>query len=114
MQAAYLHVLGDLLNSVGVLLASGVIYIWPSMWYFDPICTYFFAIIVLITTRQTFWQCIEVLLESTPSSVDRDEIESGLGQIEGVDEVHDLHVWQISNDKFAFSVHLGLKNSHRN
>ena len=55
VEAAFLHILGDLLNSVGVIIAATLIYIWPDLWYMDPICTYIFAIIVLWTTRLTFW-----------------------------------------------------------
>lgn len=55
VQAAYLHILGDLLNSFGVVLASTCIYIWPSLWYLDPTCTLFFAVIVMYTTRLTFY-----------------------------------------------------------
>ncbi len=55
LDAAFLHILGDLLNSVGVILAATIIYIYPEYWYADPICTYFFALIVLWTTKTTFW-----------------------------------------------------------
>jgi len=53
MDAATLHVLGDLLSSVGVIIASIFIYFWPSMWIMDPICTYIFAIFVSYTTLPT-------------------------------------------------------------
>ena len=45
-----MHVLGDMLNSIGVILAATIILIWPNLWYIDPICTYFFSIIVFYTT----------------------------------------------------------------
>jgi solute carrier family 30 (zinc transporter), member 2 len=70
VEAAYLHVLGDMLNSVGVIVAATVVYIWPEYWIIDPLCTYFFAIIVLVSTRLTFWSCIKLLLETTPDHVD--------------------------------------------
>jgi len=54
VQAAYLHILGDLLNSFGVVIASALIYWKPHLWYLDPCCTLFFACIVLYTTRLTF------------------------------------------------------------
>ena len=50
VEAAYLHVLGDLMNSIGVIIASRTILIWPNMWYVDPCCTYFFSLIVFYTT----------------------------------------------------------------
>ena len=67
VQAAYLHVLGDMLNSIGVIVAATVILIWPSMWWFDPICTYLFSIIVFSTTFNTFGECIKTFLEGSPT-----------------------------------------------
>ena len=51
VDAATIHILGDLLNSVGVIVAALIVYKWPSLWWVDPLCTYFFAAIVLWTTR---------------------------------------------------------------
>lgn len=66
VDAAYLHVLGDLLNSVGVILAALIIVIFPKMWYMDPICTYMFSIIVMWTTTPIVKNCIQILMEGTP------------------------------------------------
>jgi len=59
VEAAYLHILGDIINSVGVLIASLLIYFSDGrLWYFDPICTYVFGVLVFYTTRITFSYCI--------------------------------------------------------
>ena len=109
VEAAFLHILGDLLNSVGVIIAATIVYIWPEYWYVDPICTYFFALIVLWTTRMTFWQCVVLILETVPAHLDVDKIRERLEMIDGVQEVHDIHVWSLSNDKFSFTCHIILK-----
>ena len=75
----------------------------------DPICTYFFAIIVLWTTRMTFMQCVRLILETTPSHLDVDKIKERLQKIKGVQEVHDIHCWALNNDKFSFTCHIILK-----
>ena len=93
---------------MGVLIASSLIYYDESLWYLDPICTLFFACIVFYTTRITFWQCCEMLMEATPDEFDTREIEKALEHISGVDYVHDLHLWSISSGKFAFAVHIRL------
>lgn len=60
VEAAYLHLLGDVINSLGVLIAAIIIYFTDGrMWYFDPICTYVFGVIVFYTTRITFAHCID-------------------------------------------------------
>ena len=96
MEAAYLHILGDMLNSIGVIIAATIVYFKPEWWYVDPICTYIFALIVLWTTRLTFWNCVKLLLETVPDSADQEEIEQALMEIKGVESVHDIHVWAIS------------------
>ena len=72
IDAAFLHILGDLLNSVGVIIAATIVFFWPSLWMVDPICTYLFAIIVLWTTRSVFWKCVLLILESVPDHIDTD------------------------------------------
>ena len=73
--------LGDLLNSIGVVLASAAIYAWPQLWYLDPICTCFFALIIMWTTRLTFCQMIYMLMEATPPEVDVKEMAKVLGEV---------------------------------
>ena len=86
-----------------------IIYIWPELGFVDPICTYIFAVIVLWTTRLTFWQCVILILETTPAHLDVNKIRDRLSQIEGVSEVHDVHIWSLSNDKYSFTCHITLK-----
>jgi zinc transporter 2 len=109
VEAAYLHILGDVLNSVGVIIASALIYYDERLWFLDPICTLFFACIVFYTTRITFWHCCEILMEVTPDDFEPREVEKALGKIEGVNFVHDLHIWSLSSSKHALIVHLRLK-----
>ena len=111
VQAAYLHVLGDMLNSIGVIISAGIIMIWPSAWYFDPICTYFFSIITIVTTFKTFSSCVSTFLEVTPENMDPEVIKLALEKINGVEEAHDLHLWSISQNKNAFTVHLKLETT---
>ncbi len=70
--SAYLHVLGDCLMSVGVITAAIVINIWPSAKIADPLCTYFFSIIICCTTIPVVRECIYVLLEATPNDFDQE------------------------------------------
>ena len=111
LDAAALHILGDLLNSVGVIFASIIIYVWPDMWYIDPLCTYLFAIIVLWTTRLTFWECVQLILERVPDHIQTRLVRESLLRIEGVQDIHDVHIWALSNDKASFTCHLVLQPS---
>jgi len=106
VQAAYLHVLGDIINSIGVLCAALIITFVPNAWYVDPICTYVFTIIVILTTRITFTHCIRMLMECTPMEISIPTMKKDFVKIEGVNRVHDLHVWSLSDGKNAISAHL--------
>jgi cation diffusion facilitator family transporter len=68
--SAYLHVLGDMLMSVGVIIAAVIIYLAPEWKIADPLCTYLFSVIICFTTTPVFKECIMVLLEGTPASID--------------------------------------------
>ena len=95
-EAAWLHILGDLLNSAGVVIAAVIIMYYPNLWYFDPICTYVFSIITMFTTIPAFHRNIKVMLDLTPDHINTDEIKAQLENIPGVAHVHDLHLWSIS------------------
>ena len=112
IDAAYLHILGDMLNSVGVIIAAVIIKIWQELWYVDPICTYIFAIICIWTTRGNFMQSIKLLLVATPTNIDLDDIKTTLSKLDGIDDVHDLHVWGLTMEKFCLTVHLTVNESH--
>jgi len=116
VEAAYLHILGDVLNSIGVIFAAAVILLFPSLWWLDPVCTYFFSAIVFYTTRLTFMQCINILLEGAPheGELDTDDVLHELRRLEGVAEVHDLHIWALSAGKFCCSVHLKVHETFVN
>ena len=106
MTSAYLHVLGDMLMSIGVIIAAVAIYFKQEWRIVDPICTYLFSVIVCCTTLPVFKDCINVLLEGTPTVVDIESLELDILNLPGVLEIHDLHVWSISVGKYALSAHI--------
>ena len=106
MRAAYIHVFGDIIQSIGVLIASIVITIWPSAKIIDPLLTFVFSVIVLCTTLRIMRDCLVVLMEGTPARVDVQMIKAKLQTIEGVEYVHDLHVWAISIGKNSLTCHI--------
>lgn len=85
--------IGDLFQSIGVIIAAVCIKIWPSAKIVDPICTFVFCFIVLLTTVPIIIDCIKILMESTPANFKLQKMQQELEQIEDVVEVHDLHVW---------------------
>ncbi|CAI5455739.1 unnamed protein product [Caenorhabditis angaria] len=111
VRAAFIHVLGDLLQSIGVLIAALFIYFEPSWVIIDPICTLLFSVIVLCTTIYIMRDALIVLLEGRPSNIDFAKVFSSLEDIEGVRKVHDLRIWCLTMDKIALSVHLEIDSN---
>jgi zinc transporter 2 len=69
LSAAYLHVLGDLIMSIGVILAATVIWFFPTLWWFDPLCTFIFSIMIVFTSLPTIKKCLHVIMEGVPDSI---------------------------------------------
>jgi solute carrier family 30 (zinc transporter), member 2 len=105
LQAAYLHVLGDLAQSVAVLIAGLVIYVQPGWWAVDPICTLAFCALVFYSTLGVLRTSIAVLLQQVPSHLDWNRIFDRIAAVKGVDNVHELHIWSISHNVPTLSVH---------
>ena len=108
IDAAYLHVLGDLLQNLGVILAGAVIWWRPTWQVADPLVTLFFALIVVRTTMGFMGKAVNILLEGAPANVDIVSLKKGLESVEGVGDVHDIHVWELTADRPAMSCHVVL------
>ncbi|KAI8336604.1 cation efflux protein [Chlamydoabsidia padenii] len=106
LQAAALHVIGDLLASLGVLISSIILWIKPEYSFVDPLCTFLFSIIVLCTTFHLVRDSVVVLMEGVPFHMDIHQVETALLELENVVDVHDLHIWTLSPGKTALCVHL--------
>lgn len=103
MRAVYLHILGDLLGSIGVLFSGAIL--WVTHWNpIDPIITLAFTLGIVYSSWKVIADSIKILMESTPEGVDPLAIERDLKAI--ADEVHDLHIWTVASQRIALSVHL--------
>ncbi|KAM0915097.1 hypothetical protein ACQ4PT_011116 [Festuca glaucescens] len=108
VHSAYLHVIGDSIQSVGVMIGGGLIWYKPEWKIIDLICTLIFSVIVLFTTIKMVRNILEVLMESTPREIDATRLESGLRGMEGVVAVHELHVWAITVGKVLLACHVTI------
>ncbi|KAI8058705.1 cation efflux protein [Gilbertella persicaria] len=108
LRAAALHVLGDLLASVGVLISSIILIFRPDLTIVDPLCTFLFSILVLYTTYHLVKDSLAVLMEGVPGNIHPDLIEQSLLTLPGVLAVHDLHVWTLSPGKYSLTAHIKI------
>uniref|UniRef100_A0AC35TVG2 Zinc transporter 2 n=1 Tax=Rhabditophanes sp. KR3021 TaxID=114890 RepID=A0AC35TVG2_9BILA len=108
IRATLIHVIGDLIQSIGVLIGGLVIWYNPDWAIIDSICTLLSSVIVLFTTFYITKDAVMILLEGIPNMIDYKTVLSNLASIEGVRKVHDLRIWSLAMDKIAISVHLEI------
>jgi cobalt-zinc-cadmium efflux system protein len=110
IRAAFLHVVGDTVGSVGTIVA-GLLMLFAGWYTADPAISAIVGILVLYSSVKLVRESVDVLLEGTPRNVDVSRVLSDLGSIDGVVSIHDLHVWSISSQLPALSCHLVLSES---
>lgn len=110
IRSAYLHIVSDALGSVGALLAGLVMSLFS--WYLaDPIISVVVALLILRSAWGVVKQAFHILMEGAPHSVDSGAVSSTLLGIDGVLDVHDLHIWSITSGLDALSGHLLIEDS---
>ena len=107
MKGAYFEVLSDMLTSIGVIIA-GVIMLTTGWYYADPLISAGIGLFIFPRTWALLKDAVGVLLEGTPSDVNITAVRERLLKLEGVSDIHDLHVWSLTSGVNALSVHAVL------
>jgi cobalt-zinc-cadmium efflux system protein len=105
IRAAFWHVLGDTISSVGVVIAAIVI-LFTGKYIADPIASVVIGIIILWGAVRIVRESANVLLEGVPKDVETSQVVSFIEDIPGVNEVYDIHIWTITSNIYALSAHL--------
>ena len=109
VRSAYLHVIGDALGSVGAIAAGFIM--WLFGWYIaDPIISILVALLILKGAWGVLKHSIHILMEGTPVTIDQNEVKKALKSIEGVKDVHDLHIWTITSGLDSLSCHILIED----
>ena len=110
VRGAYLHILGDLLGSIGTLVAAGLILTFG--WYqADSYVSILIAFLVLISAINLIRESGNILLEASPKRVNIEALQAELESLDGVLSVHDLHVWTIASNRDALTAHVVVQSS---
>lgn len=104
VRGAYLHVLGDMLGSVGAITA-GLVILLTGWTLADPIVSVVIALLILFSAWRLVREAADVLLEAAPRHIDVEEVVRELRDVEGLDHVHDVHVWTLTSGFVALSAH---------
>jgi cobalt-zinc-cadmium efflux system protein len=109
-QAALRHIIADLLGSVGVISAALIILLTGWL-YADPIISVLIGLLVLGSSWKLLTESTNILLEQAPRGIDPNEVGTKMVGVEGVEEVHDLHVWEITSGFPALAAHVLVAQS---
>ncbi|WPK13475.1 cation diffusion facilitator family transporter [Lysinibacillus louembei] len=105
MRGAFLHVISDMLGSVGAIIAALFIMFFGWGWA-DPLASVIVAILVLRSGYFVAKKAIHILMEGTPADVDINQVVQAIAKVEGVKGIHDVHAWTITSGFHAFSCHI--------
>lgn len=105
LRGAWLHLLTDALGSVGAILGGVLVWVWGWSWA-DPAVSVLIALLVVYSSWHLLRESVEVLLEATPAHIDVDAVRGAMAEVDGVAEVHDLHVWTITSGMESMSGHV--------
>jgi secondary thiamine-phosphate synthase enzyme len=112
MRGAYLHVLGDLLGSVGAITAAIVILL--TGWYLaDPLISVFVGILIMLGAWRLTRESVDILLDAVPKGIDAGAVHRAILDLDGVEEVHDLHIWTLTSGMYAMSGHVVIRDPAR-
>ena len=107
IKAAFWHIIGDTMSSVGVIIA-GVIIFFTGWYIADPILAVVIGVVILWGAVRIVKASVDILLESVPAHVRIDEVTAAMKGVPGVEDLHDVHIWTITSGIYALSAHLSI------
>ncbi|EGX94766.1 metal ion resistance protein/transporter (Zrc1), putative [Cordyceps militaris CM01] len=112
MMGAFLHVMGDAINNVGVIISALVIWRMEGekKYYIDPAIGVFIAIMIFFTAMPLTKRAGRILMQTTPEGIDIKDVKEDIEMIPGVDSVHELHIWKLNQTKSVASAHIVVDN----
>lgn len=105
IRGAYLHIVGDALSSVGVVI-GGIIIIYTGWYLIDPILSILISLVIIYGSWSLVKESINILLESVPSHINIETVAAELAKIKGVREAYHIHIWTITSGVYAMSAHV--------
>ena len=109
VHSAFLHVIGDLISSIGVIIAALLIRLTSAQWL-DPLISIIIGGIILVSAYRVLRRSLHILVEGVPEGLSVGEIKQSISSLEEVEAVHDLHVWNLGAENIALSAHVVLSS----
>lgn len=108
IKAAYLHLIGDTLSSVAVII-GGVLMFFYQIYWIDPLITVFISLYIIKETYSVLYETYKILMQVAPANMNIDMIVEEILTIPDVSGVHHIHIWQLTDNQVHFEGHLDLK-----
>jgi cobalt-zinc-cadmium efflux system protein len=109
IKGAFLHMAADAGVSLGVVI-SGLLIVKTGLQWIDPIMSFIIILVILWGTWRLFIESIRLALDAVPASLNIEEVKTAILQVSGVKGIHDLHLWALSTNENALSVHVIISN----
>lgn len=110
VQSALWHFIGDLLSSIGVIVSAVLIY-FTGLRFFDPLISMVIGAIIFTGGAKIVRASYLIMMESVPEKFDLDEIRSEIAKVEGVEDVHEMHLWSVTTEHYSLTAHVFV-NEH--
>ncbi len=107
IRSALVHEIGDTLSTAAIILGGWTIAVTGHQWI-DPALSIIISALIIWSSVSIIGESLNILLEGTPRGMRLEEIAAALVEVDGVNHVHDLHVWSIGSDTHALSCHIGI------
>lgn len=110
VKAAYLHLVGDTLSSIGVIIGSVLIYFWNIYWI-DPLLTILIGLVIIKATWSILKETVEILMQASPAALNLDEIKKELEKYPDIKDIHHIHAWRLSDNIIHFQCHADVNKN---
>ena len=118
IEAAYIHIISDIILSVGVIISAIIIFLMaePDRWTYwqlaDPFCTYFFSIVAIYSTIGIIKESFVILLDGCNDPELVTEVKTAIEEVEGIEELKDFKLWTINREKYCAAVSISVKSDN--
>lgn len=109
LQGAILHILGDLLGSLGAIFAGMMIW-WTEWTPIDAIVSIFICLLILWSSWHLLWKSMHVLMEGAPEGMNPEHLKQAMCQVEGVQDICDLHIWSLNSTIPMLTAHVVVQD----
>ncbi len=110
VKAAYLHLMGDTLSSVAVIIGGLAIWLF-QIWWIDPLITVLVSIYIIWHTWGIVKETVDILMQAAPGEISLDEVKKQVEQLDEIDNIHHVHIWKLDDSQIHLEAHVNLKTN---